>query len=148
MAGNSDFTIPLNVVTKIIAESLPEESTVTVEQDFIKALARAAHLFILYSTTRASEMAIGNNRRTVHPQDVLSAISFYGFDHLIPKLISWHRTYVDEKQRLKSKRTIDKKSNAEATTISSDQMEVEIITNDLDQSETINDGQFENDCDD
>lgn len=93
-------------------------------------------------------MAIGNNRRTVHPQDVLSAISFYGFDHLIPKLISWHRTYVDEKQRLKSKRTIDKKSNAEATTISSDQMEVEIITNDLDQSETINDGQFENDCDD
>lgn len=27
MAGNSDFTIPLNVVTKIIAESLPDEST-------------------------------------------------------------------------------------------------------------------------
>lgn len=122
--------------------------SVTVEQDFIKALARAAHLFILYSTTRANEVAEENNRRTVHSQDVLSAISFYGFDHLIPKLISWHRTYVEEKELLKSKR---KKSNhhEESTTISSDQMEVEIITNDhLDHSETIEeDGQFEN-CED
>ncbi|OTF77936.1 Histone H2A-like protein [Euroglyphus maynei] len=142
MTGNSDFTIPLNVVTKIIAESLPDESTVTVEQDFIKALARAAHLFILYTTTRANEVAEENNRRTVHSQDVLSAISFYGFDHLIPKLIDCHRNYMEEKEQLKSNR---RKSNQEMTTISSDQMEVEIITNDLDQSETIDhDGQFEN----
>lgn len=61
-------------------------------------------MFILYSTTRANEVAGENNRRTVHSQDVLNAIDSLGFEHMIPELIKWHSVYIEERELSKSKK--------------------------------------------
>lgn len=82
------------------------------QEDFIKALSRATSLFILYSTTRANEVATENSRRTVYSQDVLNAISTLGFDHLVPELIKWHSVYMEEKENLKTNK---KKKPSEET---------------------------------
>ncbi|KAI2810531.1 hypothetical protein BLOT_001694 [Blomia tropicalis] len=96
MSNSTHFDIPLNVITKIISEAIPDE--LEVHDDFIKALSRATSLFILYSTTRANQVASENSRRSVYSQDVLTAISSLGFDHLLPNLINWHSMYMEEEE--------------------------------------------------
>lgn len=98
------------------------------DADYLRALARAAHLFILYSTTKATESASSNNRRTVHSQDVFNGLTELGFDYMLPKLSNWHSNYLKQRE-LKLK----KKKKEETSEV---QLEVEIITNDI-NSETI-----------
>ena len=82
-----------------------------VQEDFIKALSRATSLFILYSTTKANEIAAENNRRSVYAQDVLNAIGRLGLEHLVPDLVNWHSAFMEEKENAqKSKK---KKANEE-----------------------------------
>lgn len=71
-------------------------------------------MFILYSTTKANEIAGENNRRTIHSQDVINAIDGLGFRHLVPELISWHSTFVDEKEKENAQKTKKKKANDES----------------------------------
>lgn len=70
-----------------------------VQEDYVKALSRATSLFILYSTTKANEIASGKNRRTIHSQDVLDSISHLGFEHLVPELETWLAHFNDEKEK-------------------------------------------------
>lgn len=98
---------------------------VHVEPDYLRALARAAHLFILYSTTKATESASSNNRRTVHSQDVTNALTDLGFDYMLPKLDHWHANYLKQRELAK---LIKKKKKDEASEV---QLEVEIITEDI-----------------
>lgn len=71
----------------------------SVQEDFVKALSRATSLFILYSTTKANEVASGKNRRTIHSQDVLESISSLGFEHIVPDLETWLAHFNDEKEK-------------------------------------------------
>ncbi|KPM03651.1 Histone H2A-like protein 1 [Sarcoptes scabiei] len=132
MASNPDFTVPLSVVTKIFIDTLPEHFNITIDQDLIKALSRAAHLFIMTSTAKANAIAGENNRRTVHSQDIINAIVTLGFEHLVPILIDWHSTYIEEREFLKSRRKKASTADDAQGLVSSDQMEVEIITTEED----------------
>lgn len=73
--------------------------TFAVQEDYVKALSRATSLFILYSTTRANEVASSKNRRTIHSQDVLESIAHLGFEHIVPELVTWLAHFNNEKEK-------------------------------------------------
>ncbi|RWS18965.1 hypothetical protein B4U80_01740, partial [Leptotrombidium deliense] len=66
-----DFNLPLSVITKLIKDALPENSTVS--KDARQALSKATSFFILYLTSCANNVATENERMDLTEQDVCDA---------------------------------------------------------------------------
>lgn len=98
-----DFKLPTSVVQKIIKDALPDG--VNVDKDARDAIARATSIFILYTTTCANGIAVGNKRKTMTAQDIIDSISNMAFDEFINELIKWHDGFRKEKARKQKQKT-------------------------------------------
>lgn len=67
-----DLNLPAAVVTRIIKEALPEGCNVAKEAKL--ALSRAASVFVLYLTSHANKISIGNGKKIITNEDVMEAI--------------------------------------------------------------------------
>uniref|UniRef100_A0A0C9SCL9 DNA polymerase epsilon subunit 3 n=1 Tax=Amblyomma americanum TaxID=6943 RepID=A0A0C9SCL9_AMBAM len=67
-----DLNLPLSVVTRIVKDALPDG--VNVSKDARAALAKAASVFVLYTTSCANNFAMKGKRKTVTGADIISAM--------------------------------------------------------------------------
>lgn len=91
-----DFNMSATVVSKIMKDAIDEG--VEISKDARSAAARAASIFILYTTTCANNNATSNKRRTLTPQDVFEALDSMGFDEFTAELLPWYEAFRREKQ--------------------------------------------------
>lgn len=75
----------------------------------MKALSRAANLFIVYVTSKANSIASENNRKTVYAQDVFDAITSVGLGCFLAELTEWHSAFVEEKEKCAGEKAAKKK---------------------------------------
>lgn len=90
---------------------MPANTPVSV--DARSALGKSASIFVLYLTSQAKSIAQEDNRKTISPQDILSAADIIGFSEFLgelekackesKKLNDENRRKRAEKQRMKSK---------------------------------------------
>ena len=79
-----DLNLPNSIVARIIKESLPEG--INVSKEARSAIAKAASVFVLYTTSCSNNLAMKANRKTISGQDVLSAMSDMEFDRFVEPL--------------------------------------------------------------
>jgi len=91
-----DLNLPNSIVARIIKESLPEG--INVSKEARSAIAKAASVFVLYTTSCSNSLAMKANRKTISGQDVLSAMSDMEFDRFVEPLKAslegnkyWHK---------------------------------------------------------
>lgn len=76
--------MPNAVITRIIKDTLPEG--VAVAKEARSAIAKAASVFVLYTTSTANSLAQKNKKKTVSAQDVFHAMKEMEFDKFIEPL--------------------------------------------------------------
>lgn len=79
-----DLNLPNAVITRIIKDSLPEG--VAIAKEARSAIAKAASVFILFTTSSANNLAQKNKKKTVSAQDVFNALKEMEFDKFIEPL--------------------------------------------------------------
>ncbi|XP_023336220.1 DNA polymerase epsilon subunit 3 [Eurytemora carolleeae] len=79
-----DLNLPTSIVTKIIKDCLPPNCKVSKEAN--AAIAKAASVFILYTTSSANAVAQKSSRKTISGQDVISAMGEMEFDKFVRPL--------------------------------------------------------------
>lgn len=79
-----DLNLPNAVITRIIKDMLPEG--ISVAKEARSAIARAASVFVLFTTSSANALAQKNKKKTVSAQDVFSALKEMEFDKFIEPL--------------------------------------------------------------
>lgn len=79
-----DLNLPNAVVTRIIKETLPEG--VSLSKEARSAIAKAASVFVLYSTSTALTVTQKNKKKTLTAQDVLLAMKEIEFEKFIRPL--------------------------------------------------------------
>jgi len=101
-----DLNLPTSIVTKIIKDCLPNNCKVSKEAN--AAIAKAASVFVLYTTSSANAVAQKSNRKTISGQDVISAMSDMDFDKFVKPLESnlalWKKTQQDKKNNAAKKK--------------------------------------------
>jgi len=108
-----DFKLPISVVQKIIKDALPDG--VAVDKDARDAIARAASIFILYTTTCANTVSVSQKRKTLSAQDVLDSINNMAFDEFIADLIKWHDQHRRERSRKEKQKAKKVKESGSAS---------------------------------
>nr|ACO11976.1 DNA polymerase epsilon subunit 3 [Lepeophtheirus salmonis] len=103
-----DLNLPTSVVTKIIKESLP--SHVKVSKEANVAIAKAASVFVLYATSCSNNAAMKTNRKTIHGNDVISAMGDMEFDKfarpLENSLENWKKSQQKKKDTAAAKKRL------------------------------------------
>ncbi|KAK8720347.1 hypothetical protein OTU49_013386 [Cherax quadricarinatus] len=79
-----DLNLPNAVITRIIKDTLPEG--VAVAKEARSAIAKAASVFVLYTTSTANSLAQKNKKKTVSAQDVFTAMKEMEFEKFIEPL--------------------------------------------------------------
>lgn len=79
-----DLNLPNAVITRIIKDSLPDG--VAVAKEARSAIAKAASVFVLYTTSTANSLAQKNKKKTVSAQDVFNAMKEMEFEKFIEPL--------------------------------------------------------------
>uniref|UniRef100_A0A1E1XT91 DNA polymerase epsilon subunit 3 n=1 Tax=Amblyomma sculptum TaxID=1581419 RepID=A0A1E1XT91_AMBSC len=79
-----DLNLPLSVVTRIVKDALPDG--VNVSKEARAALAKAASVFVLYTTSCANNFAMKGKRKTVTGADIISAMEEMEFESFIDTL--------------------------------------------------------------
>lgn len=79
-----DLNLPLSVVTRIVKDALPDG--VNVSKEARAALAKAASVFVLYTTSCANNFALKGKRKTVTGSDIISAMEEMEFESFIDTL--------------------------------------------------------------
>lgn len=79
-----DLNLPTSIVSKIIKDCLP--STCKVSKEASAAIAKAASVFILYTTSSSNAVASKSNRKTISGQDVITAMGDMEFDKFVRPL--------------------------------------------------------------
>jgi len=114
-----DLNLPTSIVSKIIKDCLPANCKVSKEAN--AAIAKAASVFILYTTTTANGVASKSNRKTISGNDVISAMGEMEFDKftkpLENSLSMWKKGQLEKKEsaaaKKKAKDTKEKDPEAE-----------------------------------
>merc|ERR1712115_387749 len=109
--NNSDIELPMSIVTKIIKESLPQG--VIISKDCRLAIAKAASIFVLYTTATANNLVMENKRKTLRDMDVLTALEEMDFGEMVPKLKEALEVY-KESNRTKKQAAAERKKQANA----------------------------------
>lgn len=109
--NNSDIELPMSIVTKIIKESLPQG--VIISKDCRLAIAKAASIFVLYTTATANNLVMENKRKTLRDMDVLTALEEMDFGEMVPKLKEALEVY-KESNRSKKQAAAERKKQANA----------------------------------
>ena len=79
-----DLNLPGSIVSRIVKDALPDGTKVSKEAQ--QAIAKAASVFVLYATSCSNQIAQNSNRKTIHGQDVISAMEDMEFDKFIRPL--------------------------------------------------------------
>ncbi|XP_075249856.1 uncharacterized protein LOC142342420 [Convolutriloba macropyga] len=79
-----DLNLPATVVTKLVKDSLPAH--VNVSKEARVAIGRAASIFVLYTTANANNVAASEKRKTITPEDILSAMRDMEMDQFVNPL--------------------------------------------------------------
>uniref|UniRef100_G3MRY9 DNA polymerase epsilon subunit 3 n=1 Tax=Amblyomma maculatum TaxID=34609 RepID=G3MRY9_AMBMU len=79
-----DLNLPLSVVSRIVKDALPDG--VSVSKEARAALAKAASVFVLYTTSCANNFAMKGKRKTVTGADIISAMEEMEFESFIDTL--------------------------------------------------------------
>ncbi|XP_045626300.1 DNA polymerase epsilon subunit 3 [Procambarus clarkii] len=79
-----DLNLPNAVITRIIKDTLPEG--ISVAKEARSAIAKAASVFVLYTTSTANSLAQKNKKKTVSAQDVFTAMKEMEFEKFIESL--------------------------------------------------------------
>ena len=79
-----DLNLPTSIVSKIIKDCLP--STCKVSKEASAAIAKAASVFIPYTTSSSNAVASKSNRKTISGQDVITAMGDMEFDKFVRPL--------------------------------------------------------------
>ncbi|CAB4069731.1 POLE3 [Lepeophtheirus salmonis] len=106
-----DLNLPTSVVTKIIKESLP--SHVKVSKEANVAIAKAASVFVLYATSCSNNAAMKANRKTIHGNDVISAMGDMEFDKFVRPLENSLENWKKSQQKKKDTAAAKKKADSE-----------------------------------
>jgi len=117
-----DLNLPTSIVTKIIKDCLPNNCKVSKEAN--AAIAKAASVFVLYTTSSANAVAQKNKRKNISGQDVIAAMTEMEFDKFVKPLENsltlWKKNQ-QEKKNTAAKKKAEKESStkdSEATTSS------------------------------
>lgn len=97
-----DFNLPLSVVTRIVRDALPDG--VNVSKDARAALAKAASVFVLYTTSCANNFAAKNKRKTVTGADIISAMEEMQFESFVDVLTGSLEQFRQGKSRKEANR--------------------------------------------
>ncbi|XP_071517969.1 DNA polymerase epsilon subunit 3 isoform X2 [Panulirus ornatus] len=106
-----DLNLPNAVIYRIIKDTLPEGISVAKEARI--AIAKAASVFVLYTTSTANTLAQKNKKKTVSAQDVLNAMKEMEFDKFIEPLqesLEVHRKSQQSKKEQKEAKAKAKKA--------------------------------------
>ena len=79
-----DLNLPNSIVARIIKESLPEG--INVSKEAKSAIAKAASVYVVYTTSCSNNLAMKANRKTISGQDVLNAIVDMEFERFVEPL--------------------------------------------------------------
>eukprot|EP00088_Acartia_fossae_P013112 TRINITY_DN1679_c0_g1_i9.p1 TRINITY_DN1679_c0_g1~~TRINITY_DN1679_c0_g1_i9.p1 ORF type:complete len:162 (+),score=68.31 TRINITY_DN1679_c0_g1_i9:48-533(+) len=108
-----DLNLPTSIVTKIIKDCLPGNCKVSKEAN--AAIAKAASVFVLYTTSSANAVAQKSNRKTISGQDVISAMTDMEFDKFVKPLENslalWKKSQ-QEKKNTAAKKKAEKEAAA------------------------------------
>jgi len=108
-----ELSLPLASVNKVINDALP--SKVNVSSETRKTIAKAASVFVLYTTATAASMAQKAGRKTMNATDVLDAldeIEYPQFKSDLETLLAGYRQAQQKKKETSTARKSDKnKSN-------------------------------------
>nr|XP_027219763.1 DNA polymerase epsilon subunit 3-like [Penaeus vannamei] len=111
-----DLNLPNAVITRIIKDSLPDG--VAVAKEARSAIAKAASVFVLYTTSTANSLAQKNKKKTVSAQDVFNAMKEMEFEKFIEPLqesLEVHRKSQQNKKEQKEAKAKAKKAEEEKT---------------------------------
>nr|ALS04446.1 DNA polymerase epsilon subunit 3 [Acartia pacifica] len=109
-----DMSLPTSIVAKIIKDTLPANCKVSKEAN--SAIAKAAGVFVLYTTTTANGLAQKSNRKTISGQDVIGAMSEMDFDKFVRPLEDSLALWKQSQKEKKSCAAAKKKAEAAAST--------------------------------
>lgn len=111
-----DLSLPNSVIMRLLKDALPEG--INISKDARSTFAKAASIFVLYTTSCASAVATKSHRKTVSGSDVFQALNEMEFDHYIEPLTKCLEHYRAEKKKdipNGSTRTKKRKSSVDVT---------------------------------
>merc|ERR1712060_49153 len=134
--NSSDIELPMSIVTKIIKESLPQG--VIISKDCRLAIAKAASIFVLYTTATANNLVMENKRKTLRDMDILTALEEMDFGEMVPKLKEALEVYKESNRNKKQAAAERKKqalaeqsvNNSEQKIIGNDNLGIQNVSND------------------
>merc|ERR1712083_743261 len=101
-----DLNLPTSIVSKIIKDCFP--STCKVSKEASAAIAKAASVFILYTTSSSNAVASKSNRKTISGQDVITAMGDMEFDKFVRplenSLVLWKKSQQTKKDMAAKKK--------------------------------------------
>lgn len=106
-----DLNLPNAVITRIIKDTLPEG--VAVAKEARSAIAKAASVFVLYTTSTANSLAQKNKKKTVSAQDVFTAMKemeFEKFNEPLQESLEVHKKSQQSKKEQKEAKAKAKKT--------------------------------------
>ncbi|KAK3863998.1 hypothetical protein Pcinc_030260 [Petrolisthes cinctipes] len=112
-----DLNLPNAVITRIIKDSLPEG--VAIAKEARSAIAKAASVFVLFTTSSANNLAQKNKKKTVNAQDVFNALKEMEFEKFIEPLqesLEVHKKTQQSKKEQKEAKAKAKKAQESETT--------------------------------
>ncbi|XP_064109809.1 LOW QUALITY PROTEIN: DNA polymerase epsilon subunit 3-like [Macrobrachium nipponense] len=104
-----DLNLPNAVITRLIKDSLPEG--IVVAKEARSAIARAASVFVLYTTSTANNLAQKNKKKTVSAQDIFNAMKEMEFEKFVEPLQESLDLY---KKSMQNKKEQNKEAKAKA----------------------------------
>lgn len=106
-----DLNLPNAVITRLIKDSLPEG--IVVAKEARSAIARAASVFVLYTTSTANNLAQKNKKKTVSAQDVFNAMKEMEFEKFVEPLQESLELYKKSMQNKKEQKEAKAKAKKE-----------------------------------
>ncbi|KAK7084407.1 DNA polymerase epsilon subunit 3 [Halocaridina rubra] len=106
-----DLNLPNAVIARLIKDALPDG--VSVAKEARMAIAKAASVFVLYTTSTANSMAQKNKKKTVSSQDVFSAMKEMEFEKFIEPLQESLDLYKKSMQNKKEQKEAKAKAKKE-----------------------------------
>ncbi|KAK2719896.1 DNA polymerase epsilon subunit 3-like [Artemia franciscana] len=113
-----DLNLPAAIVARLVKDALPEG--INVSKEARAAIARAASVFILYTTSCSNNVATKAGRKTLLGPDVIQAMTDMDFESfsgpLQEALEDWKNAQKDKKEAAK-KKAESKPQTSESITI-------------------------------
>ncbi|XP_022688732.1 DNA polymerase epsilon subunit 3-like [Varroa jacobsoni] len=141
-----DFNLPVSVVARLLKESLPEN--VSVSKEARAALAKAASIFVLYSTSLSNNFANKSKRKMVSGQDVMAAMEDMELEAFKPQLEEALEAFRRDKSAKKDKKKAKDGTTKNSSGDGSVEAKLQDNNNDVEMAEDANSDQDAADQDD